>query len=206
MNYKQLMGTIREVISGRKDTNNYLSVEHSIRNVMERKAHFVETDPNDQIAAGTYKTKNFEQSPEAQKLYSNLPKNTNPDTIEKLAILQDKLFHIHKHTMAKNASSDADVSTAETLTKQIEVLAGDINLSNEHNYIGRILQDIKTHLQPAGVVVDVGDYDPEDTEARFASPSKTQTKERQDSDIDNSKFVVSRNLKAQRKIKLIDAD
>lgn len=201
------MSSVREVVRGVKSSSQYSSLEHSIRNVMERKAHHVETDPNDQIVAGTYRTKNFEQSSEAQKLYSSLPKNTDPDTIEQLAILQDKLFHIHKHTMAKNASSDSDVESADELSKKIMALAGDIDLANEHNYIGRVVDDIKSHLQTSGInVVNAKDYDPEETLARFASPSKEQTKERQDSDIDNSQFVISRNLKAQRKIKLIDAD
>jgi hypothetical protein len=41
---------------------------------------------------------------------------------------------------------------------------------------------------------------------RLQSPPTSPTKERQDNDIDNSKFTISRNLKAQRKLKIIDAD
>jgi hypothetical protein len=41
---------------------------------------------------------------------------------------------------------------------------------------------------------------------RLQTPPTSPTKERQDNDIDNSKFTISRNLKAQRKLKIIDAD
>jgi hypothetical protein len=39
-----------------------------------------------------------------------------------------------------------------------------------------------------------------------ASPAKEQTKEKKDNDIDNSRFAISRSIKGQRKIKIIDAD
>jgi hypothetical protein len=55
-------------------------------------------------------------------------------------------------------------------------------------------------------VVNAKDLDMEKLTSRFAGPSKDITKEKQDNDVDNSRFMITRNLKAQRKIKIIDAD
>lgn len=209
MKFKSLERIIKEVAFGSRKETSYMSVEHSIRNVMEKKKHWVETDPNDQIVAGTYKTKSFEQSPEAQKLYSSLPKDNKkitPNSVEQSSILHDKLFDLHKDVVSKNRSSEAEVSTATDLVKKIKKLAKEMDLETEHNYIDRFLADINSHLDTSGNVVNAKDLDMEKLTSRFAGPSKDITKEKQDNDVDNSRFMITRNLKAQRKIKIIDAD
>jgi len=187
----------------------FRSLEHSIRDIMEKKKHWVETDPNDQVVAGTYKTKSFEQSDDAQKLYSNLPKDNKritPTSVEQSAILHDKLFDLHKDVVSKNRSTEADVNTAAELVKKIQSLAKSMDLEKEHAYLDRFLTDINTHLDISGNVIDAKDLDMVKITSRFASPSKEQTKEKQDNDIDNSKFFITRGIKAQRKLKIIDAD
>lgn len=206
MKYRSLENIIKDIAGGYRQQGNVTTLEHSIRNVMERKGHYVETDPNDQITVGTYKTTGFEQSPEAQKLYSSLPKDTDPKAAEASAVLHDKLFDLHKDVMAKNRSTSADVSTAQDLINKIKTLAIQMKMEKEHSYLDRLMHDVNQHLEPSGVTVDPKTFDIDDASHLFASPSKEQTKEKQDSDIDNSKFLITRNIKAQRKLKIIDAD
>lgn len=206
MKYRSLENIIKDIANGYRHQSSVTTLEHSIRDIMERKGHYVETDPNDQITVGTYKTKGFEQSAEAQKLYSSLPKDTDPKAAETSAILHDKLFDIHKSVMAKNRSTSSDQSTAQDLINKIKSIAIQMKMEKEHGYLDRVMHDINQHLEPSGVTVDAKSFDIDDVQHLFASPSKTQTKEKQDRDIDNSKFLITRSIKAQRKLKIIDAD
>ena len=206
MKFKTLERTIKEVAAGLGGGSKYITMEHAIRNVMEKKSNYVETDPNDQIVAGTYKTKSFEQSPEAQKLYSSLPKNIDPEAIEQSAILHDKLFDLHKNAVSSGRSTDENMKTANELSNKIKSIAKSLKLEKEHGYIDRIVSDINTHLDTSGNIMDADNLDVEKIAGRFASPSKEQTKEKKDNDIDNSRFAISRSIKGQRKIKIIDAD
>jgi len=173
---------------------------------MEARAGQVESDPNDQVVVGTYRTRNFEQSEDAQRLYSNLPKNTPPDAAERAAILHDKLLGIHKNAVSTGRSTSENMEAASSLLKNIKKLAADMKLTDEHNYLDRILTDLNKRLEGGNSEVNKDTLNIEKINDRFASPSKEQTKEKPDHDIDNSKFLIRRNLKAQRKIKIIDAD
>ena len=206
MKFRSLERVIKEVAGRVTPTGKYLSLQHSVRQILEKKGHYVETDPNDQVVVGTYKTKSFEQSDDAQKLYSNLPKDTPPDTAEKSAILHDKLFDLHKSVLASGRATKENMDTADQLVGQIKKLAADMKLSKEHGYLDRVVNDFSSHLDDSGNTMNSKSLDVEKINDRFASPSKEQTKERQDGDIDNSKFLITRNIKAQRKIKIIDAD
>lgn len=206
MKYRSLERIIKEVVHGMHERKSYKSLEHSIRNVMENKFHDIEVDFNDQIVAGTYRTKHFERSDDAQKLYSNLPKNTDPIKAEQAAILQDKLFGIHKNVATKKRATEADVSTAKELSDKIKKVAKELKLEKEHNYIDRIVQDINGHLDTSGEVMNAKTLDPQKVIDRMKSPPYDKTKEVPDGDIDNSKFVIGRNIKAQRKLKIIDND
>lgn len=209
MKYRSLEHSIKHVVHGLAEKSGYKNLQHSIRSVMEAKKdkNFVENDPRDQIVAGTYKTKNFEQSPEAQKLYAKLPdKKYNMDDLQKSAELHDKLFDLHKDVIAKSRSTEADVGAAKEIADKIKLLAKSLDLEKEHNYIDRILKDFDTHLDTTGNIVNAKDLDIEKLNSRFASPPKDVTKEPPDRDIDNDRFKISRNLKAQRKLKIIDAD
>jgi tartrate dehydratase alpha subunit/fumarate hydratase class I-like protein len=206
MKYRSLERIIKEVVHGLPVKSGYKSLEHSIRNVMEKNFHDIEVDYNDQIVAGTYRTKHFERSEDAQKLYTNLPKNTDPIKAEQAAILQDKLFGIHKDVATKKRATEADVRTANELSDKIKKVAKDLKLENEHSYIDRIVQDINAHLDTSGEVMNVNTLDNEKITNRMKSPPYDKTKEIFDNDIDNSKFVIGRSIKAQRKLKIIDND
>lgn len=206
MKFKTLEHVIRDIAYGARGSSKYITIEHAIRNVMEKKSNYVETDPNDQIVAGTYKTKSFEQSDDAQKLYSNLPKDIDPEAVEQSAILHDKLFDLHKSAVASGRSTDENMNTANELADKIKGIAKSLKLEKEHGYIDRIVKDINSRLDTSGNIVDADKLDVEKITDRFASPAKEQTKEKKDSDIDNSRFAISRSIKGQRKIKIIDAD
>lgn len=209
MKYRSLEHSIKRVVHGLEEKSSYKNLQHSIRGVMEgkREKNFVENDPRDQIVAGVYKTKNFEQSPEAQKLYADLPKKKyDMDDLQKSVELHDKLFDLHKDVIAKQRSTETEVGAAKELADKIKSLAKSLDLEKEHSYIDRILTDFDTHLDTSGNVVNAKDLDIEKIQNRFASPSKDITKEPPDRDIDNDNFRISRNLKAQRKLKIIDAD
>ncbi len=205
--YKTLENVIRESVSyPRKNRRKYLSLEHSIRKVMENKFHDIEVDYNDQVVVGTYRTKHFERSPEAQKLYGNLPKNIDPIKLEAVAILHDKLFSIHKDTATKKRATEAEARTANELSDKIKKLAKDLNLEKEHGYIDRIVNDINTHLDMSGNIVNAKSLDYEKIHNRMKVPPYDQTREKPDADIDNTRFPINRSIKAQRKLKIIDAD
>ena len=115
----------------------YRSLENTIKGIMSRRLseQRVETDPNDQIIAGGYRSKHFEMSAPAQKLYSKLPKDSDPDTVEQSVIAHDKLFALEKKVALSGVANDSDVETAKKLADQIAGHAKDLNLSKEHDYI-----------------------------------------------------------------------
>jgi hypothetical protein len=188
--------------------NQYSSLESIIRKVMLGEAVRIEKDPADQISAGTYTTKNFEICPQAQKLYSDLPKTVNPDDAEKSAIFQDELFGLEKEVLARSRSSTADVARAKELATKIKHMAEKMNLVSQHSYVDTHVSNIEKHLDSDNTnTVDAKTFDINaEMRKRFSSPPYYNTKEVQDYDIDNTKFAISRNLKAQRKIKIIDND
>lgn len=84
----------------------YRSLEHKIKDMLEGKTGAIsvskdretmEHDPNDQVTVGTYKSKHFEISPEAQKLFlQGIPKNSNAIDAEQLAIHHTSCLHLSK--------------------------------------------------------------------------------------------------------------
>lgn len=168
---------------------------------------FIEKDQSDQIVAGTYTTKNFEMCPAAQKLFASINKDqtvTNPDKLEKMAILHDQLFALEKQAIAKQQSSVDDTKEAEQLATKIHMLGDDLKLSKELGYVQKHVDLIKSYEKPDQMVFD--NPSPDLIKKRLTEPPSSRTKEPEDRDIDNTKFLISRNIKAQRKIKIIDAD
>jgi hypothetical protein len=168
---------------------------------------FIEKDQSDQIVAGTYKTKNFEMCPVAQKLFASINKDqtvTNPDKLEKMAILHDQLFALEKQAIAKEQSSVDDSKEAELIAQKIYMLGDDLKLGDKLGYIKTHLDVIKSYNKPDQMVFD--NPSPDVIRKRMTEPPSSRTIEPEDRDIDNSKFVISRNIKAQRKLKIIDAD
>jgi hypothetical protein len=167
----------------------------------------IEKDQSDQIVAGTYKTKNFEMCPGAQKLFSNINKDqtvTNPDKLEKMAILHDQLFALEKQAIAKEQSSTDDTKEAQQIAQKIYMLGDDLKLGDKLNYIGKHIDNIKSYEKPDQMVFD--NPSPDLIRKRLTEPPASRTKEPEDRDVDNTKFLISRNIKAQRKLKIIDAD
>lgn len=167
----------------------------------------MENDPEDQVFVGSYRSKHFEASPQAQKLYMNLPKGTDANIASLAAIEQDNLFHTFKKVAASKYATPEDLQTAQQHAKKIMKFAADMNLSNEHSYIIDMVRKI------GDAVVDTSRLPPSENLAddpRFQSLPKDLNQEPgpgNDKDIDNlSNYLISRNIKAQRKLKIIDAD
>lgn len=186
----------------------YRTVENRVREILLGKLYEqrskIEKDQSDQIVAGTYKSKNFEVSPDAQKLFASLPKGINPNDAEHAAIHHDELFALQKQAMAKERSTEDDVKEAEHLVDMIKQLGQTMKISDRLGYLDKHIKAIASYKKADKDVFD--NPSPELIKQRFTSPPASRTKEPDDRDIDNSKFLISRNIKAQRKLKIIDND
>ena len=201
----------------------YTSMANAIRSVMEAAPKIgpaghgalapdggPEKDMNDQIAVGSYQTKAFEMSDKAQKLYSNLPKDTPGGTAESIAIELDKIFDLFRDARARGHINPKELETAIVSEKKVMKLAKEIGLEKEHK---DILSDIMRHLSDYSEDAPLRVIDPEDQlhpsdDPRFGTDSKDYNTDRtNDRDVDNVKgFLIRRSLKAQRKLKIIDND
>jgi len=172
-----------------------------------RSSKQMENDPEDQIFVGSYRSKHFETSPEAQKLYMNLPKGTDPNMASMAAQEQDNLFGIWKKVQVSKFATPEDVAAAKLAAMKVMKFAGDMNLNSEHGYVVDIYRKIvdaqsgNTERPPSAHLAD----DP-----RFQTLPKNLNQEPgpgNDKDVDNlSNYLISRNIKAQRKLKIIDND
>lgn len=198
----------------------YKSQTNVIRDILEQKVpgqHGAmapdggpEKDMNDQIAVGSYQTKAFEMSDKAQKLYSDLPKDTPGGSAEQAAIHLDKLFDTFRDAVAKGFISATDMEMARTHVNKVAVLAKEMNLEKEHE---EITDDVMRHLTDYAEDTPKRIINPEDhvhpaDDPRFGTDSKEYHTDRvNDRDVDNvKKFLIRRSLKAQRKLKIIDND
>lgn len=189
----------------------YRSVENIIRDIFTEKKN-IESDQNDQITAGTYTTKSFEMSPVAQKLYADLPITIDGTQAELAAISLDKLFDIEKQVTVSGQKTDAMLGAANTAIEKIRAAAKAMGLETEHDAI----------INKSMKVIDGGSTEPEEVDpdahpsdmAVFNSPpsgnqpdAKVNAQGPGDRDIDNIKrYLIRRSKKAQRKIKIIDAE
>jgi len=208
--FRTLEGFIRDVMTGQSKTGNKTVLENAIRTIME-KPEDIETDQNDQITVGSYVTKNFEVCPVAQKLYTSLKDNKKVDVneAEKAAIQLDKLFALEKSVVAKDAATPEDVKTAEDLEKKAMHHATKAGLDQDFGFVGAHVEVIKKKVTNMDRVVDAKDYSHKDEVVkRFKTFDKRNNPDPKgtDFDTDNSKFAITRNLKAQRKVKIIDGD
>ena len=181
----------------------FISLEQTIRSLGAKSASQpMEKDMNDQIHVGSYTSKHFEVSRPAQKLFASLPKDIDSDAAEKSANFHDKLFELHKKAMASKKASQADVDTAEDLSKKIMYLAKTMKLEDKHGHVKTTVDYIKSVF--AGEQKDTPDADSV-AKAFAAQPKEYQSDVKSDSDIDNmAKFRISRDKRAQRKLKIID--
>jgi hypothetical protein len=194
----------------------YRSLESKIRDIFEAN-HIamgaIESDQNDQIAVGSYTTKAFEVSPQAQKLYADLPKDTNADDAQTAAENLDKLFDIVKDVHHTGKATAAHIARATMHGEIVMRHAAGMKLEKEHEAIvkaamdslHRVAGEHKKELNPDD------DYHPAD-DKRFHNPPKGYTPDpipgpQGDKDIDNLKrYLIKRSRAAERKIKIIDAD
>lgn len=200
----------------------YTSMANAIRSVMEAvranaSGHGAlapdggpEKDMNDQIAVGSYTTKAFEMSDKAQKLYSNMPKDTPAGPAEAAAIELDRIFDLFRDARARGHINPNDLKVASTSEKKVKAMAREMGLEKEH---GDILSDIMRHLQDYAADTPPRIINPEDhvhptDDPRFRTDAKDYNTDRtNDRDVDNVKnYLIRRSLKAQRKLKIIDND
>ena len=193
----------------------YRSVESKIRDVLEglQAKHLLgkESDQNDQIAVGSYTTKTFDMSPDAQIIFADLPKETDANAAEQTAIHLDRLFDLHKGVIAAQTATQADIDRAEELVDKIKPLGDAMGQAEK---IGKIADDhyndIKKYFKDKSDEVGP-DYHPAD-DPRFHSPPSGNKPDpiagpQGDRDIDNVKnYLIKRSKAAQRKIKIIDND
>lgn len=200
----------------------YVSMANAIRSIMEAVKPTAgghgtlapdggpEKDMNDQIAVGSYTTKAFEMSDKAQKLYSELPKDTPSTAAETAAIELDRIFDLFRDARARGHINSHDLDAAITSEKKVMKMAKEMGLEQEHQ---DILADIMRHLKDYADDAPNRIIDPEDhvhplDDPRFKTDSKDYNTDRtNDRDIDNVKqFLIRRSIKAQRKLKIIDND
>jgi hypothetical protein len=169
-----------------------------------------EKDMNDQIAVGSYVTKAFEMSDKAQKLYSNLPKDTPSAPAEAAAIELDRILDLFRDARARGQINPKDLTVAATSEKKVMAMAKEMGLEDQHK---DILSDIMRHLNDYSQDAVQRIIDPEDhvhptDDPRFGTDSKEySTDKTNDRDVDNVKnYLIRRSLKAQRKLKIIDND
>jgi len=198
MTYKSLATIIRSRVRGE---STYKSLTNTYRSIYEK---YVETHSSDQIVVGGYRTKHFEQCPRAQKLYSNLPDDIDRNRAEIAAKFIDQLFALEKGIVSTEKATSEDIKQAETYAERAKDQARMLNMEKEHSFIDDHVETIKSfHKVPSGPKEVVTD---DDIKKVFTRPPVDDTPERRDVDIDNQKFRISRSIKAQRKLKIIDND
>ena len=193
----------------------YRSVESKIRDIMEglmpKDTLGKESDQNDQIAVGSYQTKTFDMSPDAQIIFADLPKETDANSAEVTAIHLDKLFDLHKGIIAADSASQADLDKAEELVGKLKPLAAAMGQSVKiDKIVNDHYNDLKKYFKDETKEVD-SNYHPSD-DSRFKSPPSGNKPDpiagpQGDRDVDNVKnYLIKRSKAAQRKLKLIDND
>jgi hypothetical protein len=167
-----------------------------------------ETDMNDQIAVGSYQTKSFEMSNPAQKLYAHLSKDVDVNGAEQAAIHLDKLFDLEKDVVVRKHASSADLTAAKKHAENVKHLADKIGLSKEHEFVDTHVNNIAKHVKDEKKHLAPHEFVSPDQNPKYQTPAKDYTTDRtSDRDVDNTKmFRISRGLKAQRKLKIIDND
>lgn len=192
----------------------YRSLESKIRDIFEGVSiHAGESDQNDQIAVGSYLSKAFEVSPEAQKLYADLPKDTNASDAQTAAENLDKLFDIVKDVQHTGKATLAHIARATMHGEIVMRHAVGMKLEKEHqSIVDAAMNAIKSHTGEHEKELDPEDHYHPAEDKRFHSPPKGNFPDpvpgpQGDKDIDNLKrYLIKRSRAAERKIKIIDVD
>lgn len=199
MKYLSLASVIRQrpVSEG-----SYKSFRTAVRSIYEKK---IETHYKDQIVIGQYRTSHFEMCPKAQLLYSDLPVDVDRVSAERAAQFLDQLFALEKSVIATEKATSEDIDQAKVIASKAMTMAKKAGLEKEHSFVQDHIKAIeKLHKVEDGNPKT--EVTPQEIQKRFTRPSLAQTPEPKDMDIDNQKFRISRSLKMQRKLKIIDND
>lgn len=193
MTYKSLVSIIRDVRKGVQEQPEYKSVESAIRQLMStKKKADIENDHADQIVAGTYRTKNFEMCPKAQKYFVSLGKDVHAKYAEQSAIYHDQLFGLEKGVIAAGKADEGDVKSANDIVAKIKKIT-EFYKEKVPSYLEDHVKKIESYLGKEG--------------NPFRNPPSEATKGLDtDRDIDNAKFPISHRSKMERKLKIIDND
>ena len=199
MTYRSLESIIRNPI---KVEPVYKSLPNAYRSMYAEK--YVEKHSSDQITVGGYVTKNFEMCSKAQELFSRLPEDIDRNRAEVVARFLDQLFGLEKGVVATEKATSEDIKQAETYAARAKDQVRMLGMEKEFSFIDDHITNIKSfHKVPTGPKETVTDAD---IKKAFERPPVDDTPEKRDADIDNQRFRISRNIKAQRKLKIIDND
>jgi len=193
MAYRTLGRIIKEVVGGTSQPNSYTNLDTAIKAVMKGPVKKIERHKDDQIAAGTYLTKNFDASPEAQMYFTTIPRSVDANYIEKSAMFHDKLYSLLKKVRTTGTADEGDVLTAELYKKNIEDMKPHIPEAPDPVHLGKEVDEIRSMVGKEGSPFGV-------------KPAAETGEIGNDLDIDNKKFPVSRKSKMDRKIKIFDDD
>lgn len=173
----------------------HISIRKTLREAKQKR---LEKDQNDQVFAGTYRTKHFEMSPDAQRLYSDVDKTINPEKVERSVKSHDKLFAIAKRVDATGYSTKQDIEQANTIVKDILATIENLGLP-AHDHLNTVLKHINDKYENKKNVVD--SISNSELQRRFVNVPKEETPEGPDRDIDNIKnhHITRKNaIKRQR--------
>lgn len=181
------------------------SLENTIRFMMIEKTHDPshpknEKDMNDQVFAGTYRSQHFEVSPDAQRIYSDVSKETNPDKVERSVKLHDMLFNIVKQVNSTGYSTKQQLNAAKDLAKKIHHNVAEFGVDIDHSHVNKFVQEIEDKIKDTNEPVDA-DKVQDEIKKRTASPEDQyiHVEKQSDADIDNVKnFRVTRAKAAAR--------
>lgn len=196
--------SLESVIRSGGGTGTYKSFRSALASIYEQTKK-IETHYKDQIVVGQYKTSNFEMEPKAQVLYVNLPDDVNTDKAEKCAQFLDQLFAMEKSVVAVEKATGEDIRQAQAHADKALKMGKEAGIGDKLDFVQKHIDKIKSYHK----VEDMNpktDVTADDIKKRFSRPSLSQTPEPKDMDIDNQKFRISRSLKMQRKLKIIDND
>lgn len=201
MSYRSLESIIRQRPVAE---SSYKSFRSALSLIFEKKKP-LETHFKDQIVVGQYTTFHFEMCPKAQKLFASLPDGVDVNKAEKTAQFLDQLFAMEKSVTATKKATGEDIKQAETDAEKAMKMGKEAGIGDRLDFVQDHIDTIKSYhkVEDRNPKTDVS---PEDIKAKFTRPSLAQTPEPKDMDIDNTKFRISRNLKMQRKLKIIDND
>jgi hypothetical protein len=202
---KMTYRSLESIIRTGAQAGSYKSFRSALASIYEQKIKKLETHYKDQIVVGQYRTFNFEMEPKAQLLFVNLPDDVNVDKAEKCAQFLDQLFAMEKSVVASKKATGEDIAQAEKHAEKAIKMGKEAGIGDKLDFVQKHIADIKAYHKVEDLNPNT-DVSPEDIKTKFTRPSLAQTPEPKDMDIDNQKFRISRNLKMQRKLKIIDND